>query len=73
MNFKCIIVDVYELSDEIMQQYELNFKNRVTLYNYNIKKLEDFAIPDTWKNKFKIGTVIENWKEFIEGVVEGEG
>ena len=73
MSFKCIIVDVYELSDEIMQQHELNFKNRVTLYNYNIKKLEDFAIPDTWKDKFKIGAVIENWKEFIEGVVEGEG
>lgn len=69
---KCIVVDLYEVSDEFMKEHQLRHKNRLTIFRYDLRIIEDFAVSDNWKKHFKIGMVIENWKEFMEGVVNGE-
>ena len=66
---KCIVVDLYEISDEFMKEHELNYKNRITIYNCDIKKIEDFAIDTKWKDKFKVGQVIDNWQVYMSKVI----
>lgn len=70
---KCIIVDVYNIydrfSEEFINEYELRYKNRVTIYRYDLRKIEDFAIPDNHLNEYKIGMIIEDWAEFRTGRV----
>ena len=70
---KCIIVDLYSIyerfSKELIEQEQLGYKNRLVIYNYDLRKLEDFAILDDWEPHFKIGMIIEDWKKFIAEVV----
>ena len=70
---KCIIVDLYSIYDgfskELIEQEQLGYKNRIAIYNYDLRKLEDFAILDDWKPHFKIGMIIEDWEKFLEEVI----
>lgn len=73
---KCIVVNLYSIyegfTEELIEKEQLGYKNRITIYNYDLRKLEDFAILDDWKPHFKIGMIIEDWKKFITEVVYNE-
>lgn len=74
---KCMVVDLYSIydgfSEELIEKEQLGYKNRITIYNYDLRKLEDFAILDDWKPHFTIGMIIEDWKKFItENVYNAE-
>lgn len=71
---KCIIIDVYNIYDRFSEKFineqQLMYKNRVTIYRYDLRKIEDFAIPNDQLDRYKIGMVIDDWAEFR---TEGEG
>ena len=70
---KCIIVDVYSIydrfSEELINEFQLMYKNRVTIYRYDLRKIEDFVIPNDQLDRYKIGMVIDDWAEFRTGGV----
>lgn len=70
---KCIIVDVYSIydrfSEEFINEQQLMYKNRVTIYRYDLRKIDDFAIPNDQLDSYKIGMIIEDWFEFRTGGV----
>lgn len=54
-----IVVDMYELSEKEMKEKDLYYKNRIVIYNSKIRELEDCALREENKDKYKIGQIIE--------------
>ena len=71
---KCIVVDLYSIyegfSKELIEKEQLGYKNRITIYNYDLRKIEDFAIQEEWEPYFKIGMIIDNWQEYLTKILE---
>ena len=55
---KEIVIDIYEISDEEMKEYNLIYKKRVKTYCYDTEKIMDFAL-DEYKQHWKVGQIIE--------------
>lgn len=57
---KKIVVDIYRLTDKELEEKDLYYKNRIVIYNYSIKKLEDIGIREEYIDNYYIGKIINN-------------
>lgn len=56
---KKLVVDIYKISEKEAEENFLIYKNRMKLYNYVTKEIEDVGLRDESINKYSIGQFID--------------